>query len=137
KGESAILWHRDDLGSDVPTPAARDGVVYVVTDQKRRERVVAVDAVSGKDLWSVELPKIRGGQISSSPLIAANHLYVLRENGVTEIVGPLDSKTPTVLHSNALPDTEISTVASPVPVDDGLLIRTRNFLYRINSGGAE
>ena len=35
KGKDAIVWFRDDLGSDVPTPAAAQGRVYVVSEKAR------------------------------------------------------------------------------------------------------
>lgn len=131
KGRNSIVWHRDDLGSDVPTPAIHNGRVYFASDNKMSKgKITAVDVESGKDIWSVQLPKARVS-FSSSPLVAGNHLYVTGEDATTYVIGPLDSETPEVVASNRLDDSEPFTVASPVPVDGGLLQRTRHAIYRI------
>ena len=97
KGKDAILWFRDDLGSDVPTPAAHLGRAYVVSDGKSSKgTITCVNLANGKSEWTVKLPKSRGGY-SSSPLIAGNHLYVTQENGTTFVLGPLDEGQPAVV----------------------------------------
>lgn len=131
KGKEAIEWFRDDLGSDVPTPAALDGKLYVVSDFKtRRGKIACLDLTSGETLWDLQLPKSRDG-FSSSPLIAGNHLYVTAENAVTYVIGPLSAQQPQLVSTNRVADSEPFTVASPVPVEGSLLIRTRNALYRV------
>lgn len=129
KGDSAIAWFRDDLGSDVPTPAALDGRVYVVGD-KAKGLVSCLDLETGKTIWEKQLPKSRIGY-SSSPLVAGNHLYVTAENATTFVIGPLDRDEPDVVSVNELADSEPFTVASPVPVGDALLLRSRHQLYRV------
>ncbi|MGI9472803.1 MAG: PQQ-binding-like beta-propeller repeat protein [Rubripirellula sp.] len=131
KGKDAIAWFRDDLGSDVPTPAAHQGRVYVVGDGKRvRGTITCIDIETGKNIWTVQLAKSRDG-FSSSPLVAGNHLYVTQENGTTYVIGPLDAKQPEVLFENKIGDDAPFTVASPVPVDGNLLLRSKHSLYRI------
>ena len=130
KGQDAILWFRDDLGSDVPTPAAHQGRAYVVSDGKASKgTITCINLLNGKSLWTVELPKSRMGY-SSSPLLAGNHLYVIQENGTTFVIGPLDSGEPELIAENSIEDDEPFTVASPVPYHDSLLIRSRHKLYR-------
>ena len=129
KGEDSIVWFRDDLGSDVPTPAILDNNLYVVNDGKSNRGLVScLDLATGKTLWTVQTRKSRHG-FSCSPLVAGNHLYVTGENATTFVIGPLDSKMPELLESNELGDDEPFTVASPVPEKDSLIIRTRNSLY--------
>ncbi|WP_182867587.1 outer membrane protein assembly factor BamB family protein [Stieleria mannarensis] len=131
KGRDSIVWHRDDLGSDVPTPAIDGDRVYFAGDGKASKgKVSAVELETGKTLWTVQLPKSRIG-FSSSPLVAGNHLYVTGEDATTYVIGPLDSDTPDVVQTNRVADNEPYTVASPVPVEGGLLQRTRHALYRI------
>ncbi|MCA9136001.1 MAG: PQQ-binding-like beta-propeller repeat protein [Planctomycetales bacterium] len=131
KGRDSIVWHRNDLGSDVPTPAIDNGRVYFVSDSGGfKGKIVAVDVETGKDIWTVQLPKSRVGY-SSSPLVAGNHLYVTGEDATTYVIGPLDSEQPELVSSNRVADSEPFTVASLVPVDGGLLQRTRHELYRI------
>ncbi|MGI9467713.1 MAG: PQQ-binding-like beta-propeller repeat protein [Rubripirellula sp.] len=131
KGKDAILWFRDDLGSDVPTPAAHLGRAYVVSDGKSSKgTITCVNLANGKSEWTVKLPKSRGGY-SSSPLIAGNHLYVTQENGTTFVLGPLDEGQPAVVSKNVIADDEPFTVASPIPYQKSLLLRSRHKLYRI------
>ena len=131
KGKDAIAWVRDDLGSDVPTPAADDGRVYVVGD-KAKGKITCLDIETGKTLWSHQLPKPRGGlTFSSSPLVAGNHLYVTREDGLTYVIGPLDAAQPEVVSANEIADNDPYTVASLVPVGESLLLRSRHTLHRI------
>jgi outer membrane protein assembly factor BamB len=131
KGNDAILWFRDDLGSDVPTPAAHQGRAYVVSDGKSTKgTITCVNLATGKSEWEVKLPKSRGGY-SSSPLIAGNHLYVTQENGTTFVLGPLNADQPAVVSKNVISDDEPFTVASPIPYQESLLLRSRHKLYRI------
>ena len=131
KGTAAIAWFRDDLGSDVPTPAAEDGKVYVVGDGSQSKGMIqCLNAESGDTIWSVQLEKSRLGY-SSSPLVAGDHLYVTREDGATFVIGPLSSGEPKIVSKNEIADTEAYTVASPVAVNGDLLLRSRNRLYRI------
>ncbi len=127
KGKQAIAWMRDDLGSDVPTPAAIDGRVYLAGD---KGLISALDLQTGNTLWDLELPKSRVG-VSSSPLVADNHLYITREDATTYVIGPLDSSEPSVIATNQLADDEPFTVASLVPVEGGFLLRSKSTLYSI------
>lgn len=129
KGKDAIVWFRDDLGSDVPTPAAVDGRVYIVGD-KAKGLVSCLDIKTGKTIWELRLPKSRNGY-SSSPLVAGNHLYVTQENATTYVIGPLDADQPDVVSTNRVADDAPFTVASVVPAGKSLLLRSRSHLYRI------
>ncbi len=132
KGDESIIWFRDDLGSDVPTPAVQNGNVYLVGDGKaNRGQISCLDIETGKAKWQVQLPKSRQG-FSSSPLVAGNHLYVTQEDAVTYVIGPLDAENPAIVATNELGDNEPFTVASPVPAGDSLLIRTHDYLYRVS-----
>ena len=85
---------------------------------------------SGKTVWTVQLPKSRDG-FSSSPLVAGNHLYVTQENGTTYVIGPLDVDSPKLIATNTIGDSAPFTVASPIPVGNDLLLRSKRSLYRI------
>lgn len=128
EGEKAIAWFRDDIGSDVPTPASRDGKIYVCGD---KGEVSALDAETGETLWKVDLPRNRA-TYSSSPLLAGDYLYLTREDTVTFVVGPLSAEQPKLVATNELDDEARNTVASLVPVGSDLLLRSRESLYRIS-----
>jgi len=127
KGDKAILWTRDDIGSDVPTPATAGGIVYVCGD---KGLVTAIEAQTGKTIWDLTLAQSRHA-FSSSPLIAGDSLYVTRENAATYVIGPLSGKEPKLLATNELSDDQPFTLASFAPVDHGFVLRTKSHLYRI------
>jgi len=132
KGKDAIAWFHDQLGSDVPTPAAVDGKVFLVGDGKQNKGTVrCLNIETGKTVWTQQLEKSRSG-FSSSPLVAGDHLYVTRENGTTYVIGPLSSDQPAIVSTNQIADDENFTVASLVPIENDLLLRSRSHLYRIN-----
>jgi outer membrane protein assembly factor BamB len=127
QGDKAIAWVRDDIGSDVPTPAALDGRVYVCGD---KGVITAIKAETGETIWTLSLPQSRN-PFTSSPLIAGDSLYVTRENAATYVIGPLSAPQPKLIATNELADNEPHTVASLVAVDSGFLLRTKTKLYRI------
>jgi outer membrane protein assembly factor BamB len=90
KGDKAIAWFRDDIGSDVPTPASLEGRIYVCSD---KGLVSPLDAKTGETVWEVNLPQSRHA-FSSSPLVAAGNLYITREDATTFVIGPLSAKEP-------------------------------------------
>ncbi|MEM9369125.1 MAG: PQQ-binding-like beta-propeller repeat protein [Planctomycetota bacterium] len=129
----AIVWFRDDLGSDVPTPTIHgDTVIFVEDGKPAKGSVIGVSIQTGETQWTVEQPRSRHGY-SSSPLVADDRVYVTGEDGRVCVIGPLSSANPELLATNDLDDDDLYTVASPVPVDGGFLLRTRHFLYRINA----
>ncbi|MCM2369056.1 outer membrane protein assembly factor BamB family protein [Aporhodopirellula aestuarii] len=139
KGKDAIVWFRDDVGSDVPTPAARDGVLYVVSDGKRdKGTVYALSQKTGETLWTVQLPRTRQSY-SSSPLIAGDRLYVTGEDARTSVIAPLggteseNGGKAELVSTNEVADTQEYTVSSPISLGDRLALRTKNFLYLIGN----
>lgn len=133
KGSDSIIWYRDDLGSDVPTPAVSNGRVYLIEDGRPSLGLVScLDIETGKTLWTVQLPMPNSRiSFSSSPLIAGDNLYVTSETGTTYVVGPLNSPQPKLVSENSIDDDDQYTVASPAPAADSLLLRSRHNLYRV------
>ncbi|TWU16012.1 outer membrane biogenesis protein BamB [Allorhodopirellula heiligendammensis] len=132
EGQDAILWFRDDIGSDVPTPALRDGVVYMVSDVKHdKGTAYALSADTGETQWTVDLPRTRRSY-SSSPLVAGNRMYVTSEDAITQVVEPLGADAK-VIRTNEVADDEEYTVASLVPINGRLGLRTKNYFYLIGN----
>jgi outer membrane protein assembly factor BamB len=113
-GSERRVWKRDDTGTFVPTPAAHNGLVYVVRD---RGEVDCIEPATGRTVWSDAFPK-SSANFYSSPVIADGKLYAPREDGVV-FVASVDGKF-TLLAENAMGE---KVVASPVPVGNRLLIR--------------
>lgn len=124
-GKDAVAWFRDDLGSDAPTPAATDDEVYIARD---RGGLVCVDAKTGKDLWEARPPRSRHG-ITSSPLVAGDHVYLTYEDGTTVVIDRTNEGE--IVSINEAGTGEPFTIASLVPVGSDLLQRTRHRLLRI------
>lgn len=119
------LWEKHGLGADVPTPAVRDGRVYLLTD---RGRIACLDLQSGDELWSADLPKSRHSYFAS-PVLAGNLFYSAREDG-TVFVGRISDDGYEPLAENPMGE---DLVVGPVPVRGGLLIRGPEHLYRIGA----
>jgi outer membrane protein assembly factor BamB len=123
--KTARVWEkqRRGLGSDVPTPVVRAGRAYVLSDAGR---ITCLDMHSGDELWSDELPRNRN-KFFSSPVLGGDKLYAAREDG-TIFVGRVSDTGFELLAENEMGE---PTIAAPVPIDGGLLIRGREHLYRI------
>ncbi len=123
--ESARVWERQgrNLGSDVPTPAVRDGRAYVLGDAGR---IACIDIATGDEIWSSDLPKNRN-RFFSSPVLAGDKLYAAREDGAV-FVGRVKADGFELLAENEMGE---SIIAVPVPIRGGLLIRGREHLFRV------
>lgn len=120
---SHVLWHLNDAGADVPTPAAANGRFYVLRD--KAGEVVCRDVDTAEVVWSRSLPRNRNSY-SASPILAGGRLYCTREDGVTFV---LNAATGEIEAENPLGDE--FTVASPVCLDGQILLRTFEHLYCI------
>ncbi|QDS95409.1 outer membrane biogenesis protein BamB [Roseimaritima multifibrata] len=124
EGKDAIAWFRDDLGTDVPSPAARDGKIYLLRD---KDGLACLDAASGKTEWTTELPRSRLS-FTASPLVSDTHLYATREDGTTFVISLENHE---VVATNEAGSGEPFTVASLVPLNGDLLQRTPDQIVRI------
>ena len=118
-----VPWTRDNLGADVPTPAAVAGKAYVCTD---KGEVSCLDVQTGKTLWTGALEKNRNA-FSASPILAGGNIYLIREDGKTFVVAQGDAFK--IVAENEL-DGEF-VVASPVFADGRIYLRTLESLYCI------
>jgi outer membrane protein assembly factor BamB len=121
--QSHVLWTKHGNGSDVPTPTAADGRVYVLND---RGTLSCLDITTGQEIWSGQPEKHRSG-FSSSPILADGKIYITREDGKTFVLAQGDEFK--VLAANELDGTQ--TVATPTFIDGHILIRTDTHLYCI------
>lgn len=123
--ESARVWEKQGrgLGSDVPTPAVQGGRAYVLSDTGR---ILCLDVKTGDELWSDSLPRNRN-KYFSSPVIGGDKLYAAREDGVI-FVGRISENGFELLAENDMGE---PTIAAPVPIRGGLLVRGREHLFRI------
>ncbi len=121
--EKDFLWQKSDVGTDVATPVASDGVIYILGFNSV---VWCLDIKTGNQLWETTLPG-DGGVFYSSPTLAGNKLYICNDRG-SVYVCEVSPEGITVLHQTKFDD---SFVATPVLLRDRLLLRGTNYLYCI------
>ena len=121
--ETARLWEKKGIGTDVATPVSSDGKVYLVNF---KGKVWCLDIGTGREIWQTRLPKGEG-MFYSSPVLADDKLYFCRERGSVYVckVGLTGMQ---VLNETSFDD---FFVASPVLVDDKVLLRGEKNLYCI------
>jgi outer membrane protein assembly factor BamB len=128
---SHVAWVRTDLGSDVPTPAVKDGSIIVCTD---KGRVECLAAATGKTLAKTELPKNRNAY-SASPVIVEGRVIVTREDGESSVLAwPAASSGEPAAGPDAFKllgqgVVDEMTVATPVCVDGRIFLRTHDSLW--------
>ena len=108
------LWTRSDTGCFVPSPAVSDGKVYILRD---RGEVHCIDPKTGKSEWEDVFPRASSSYYGS-PTIAGTKLYAPREDGVILI-----ADISTGFKYLGQYDMGERVIASPVPVNDRILIR--------------
>lgn len=121
--KSNVAWFKDNLGTDVPTPAAHEGRVYLCTD---KGELACLNPLTGDVMWREQLPKSRHAY-SASPLVAGGHVYLTREDATTFVVKAGDQFE--LVSTNELPGEYV--VATPIAVDGRILIRAFDHLYCI------
>ena len=120
--DSHVAWVNHEISSDIPTPAAIDGKLYLATD---RGNIACLDIKTGKEIWSGNLAS-RRVSVSSSPILVDGKIYVIGEKGTTYVLEQGDSFK--ILAVNELDE---FTLASPVFTKNHILIRTYENLYCI------
>lgn len=118
-------WLKRGVGADVPSPVVADGKVFVLGD---KGEVSCLDLESGDVIWEDRLPR-SNVKYYSSPLLAGGNLYCLRQDGTLFVVSAGDQFE--LVAENELGD---ESVATPIPVDGTLLVRTRHKLFRFGTG---
>jgi len=122
--ETHRLWKREDIGSFIPTPGEFKGRAYVIDD---RGTIDCINPLTGETIWRGVFPKGKGN-FYASPLIAGEHLYAAREDGIVfvlslkdefEIISEIDMKD--------------AIIASPIAISDRLLIRTGRYLFCVGN----
>jgi outer membrane protein assembly factor BamB len=114
-------WMREDTGAFVPTPATRDGKVYVLSD---RGQLDCLDPQTGKTLWSETLPR-SSSNFYGSPLLAHGLMYAVREDG-SALVLQLGGEGASIIAERKFED---RVIASIVPAANRLFFRGEKYLY--------
>ncbi len=118
--KSHRLWERDDFGVFVASPIAYEGRVYLL---RNKGGVVCLDPATGKPFWEADLPRAADAYYAS-PVIAGGILYAAREDGM--VFAARVGERFELLGENAM---EEQILASPIPFDGHLLIRSESHLF--------
>lgn len=120
--QSHLAWFRDNLASDLPSPAANDGRLYMLGDRGQFE---CIDIQTGKTLWSGELAN-RRATFSASPVLVDGKIYLTSDSGTTFVLQQGDEFK--LLATNELGE---FTLATPVFSRNQILIKTFKTLFCI------
>lgn len=120
--KSHRVWDRDDVGVFVPALAEYEGRIYLL---RNRGGVACLDPKTGETIWEDAFPKERSSYYSS-PVIANGVLYAARQDGTVFSARVGDEFE--FLGENPMGE---QIIASPVPVNNRLLIRGDDHLFCI------
>lgn len=114
------LWERDDFGVFAASLIAHEGRVYLL---RNKGGVVCLDPKTGKPFWETAFPKAAAAYYAS-PVIAGGILYAAREDGM--VFAARVGENFQLLGENDMGE---QILATPVPFDGRLLIRTAKSLF--------
>jgi outer membrane protein assembly factor BamB len=117
--DTHVLWDAAKGIGSKPTPLLIDGLIYNVHDAGVAS---CIDAETGEALWTERF----GGLFSGSPLAAGQYIYWFDHDGSCYVTR--QGREFELVAKNRLDD---GCMATPVPLADSLLVRTRSALYRI------
>jgi len=123
--EKDFLWVKNGIGTDVATPVVRDGKIYVLGFNGK---LWCLDILTGNELWQASLPG-GSGVFYSSPTLAGDNLYICSDEG-TFYVCEISSSGIQILNQTKFDD---NFVATPVLVQDRILLRGTRYLYSIGN----
>lgn len=114
------LWENTDFGVFASSLIAYEGRVYLL---RNKGGIVCLDPATGKPFWEVQLPKDASAYYAS-PVIAGGILYAAREDGM--VFAARVGQEFKLLGENDMGE---QILATPVPFDGRLLIRSSKKLY--------
>ena len=117
--DTHVDWKQSKQIPTMPSPVIVGNRIYLVSDGGVAQ---CFDTATGDVVWKKRI----GGKFSASPLYADGRIYLCSHDGLTTVIAPGDEFRE--LAENQL---DGQLMASPVVVDNDLLLRTDTSLYRI------
>ncbi len=125
--KSHRLWRHPRRQSNIGSGVVVDGHLYRTAS---RGELICMDPATGERLWNGRPAK---GQIWSSVVYAAGHLFVMNQKGTTIVFRPDPGKL-VVVAKNELSE---STNSTPAISDGEIFLRTHEHLYCVVPKGEE
>ena len=119
-GTDKVAWQDSKRIPAKPSPLLLDGRLFVISDGGITTCFRAAD---GTILWNGRID----GNYSASPVFADGHIYVASEEGKVTVFSPGDSYTEVATNQ-----IEGSIMASPIPLNGALLLRSDTAVYRFH-----
>jgi outer membrane protein assembly factor BamB len=114
-----VAWRIGKNASHTPSAVVAGDEVYFVSDGGF---ATCADLKTGKVHWTERL----GGNFSASPVVAEGRVYIPSEAGVVFVF-----KAGTAYELLAKNDLGERTLASPAPIEQGVILRSESHLWRI------
>tara|TARA_R110002095_G_scaffold44778_1_gene40309 strand:- start:982 stop:2268 length:1287 start_codon:yes stop_codon:yes gene_type:complete len=118
--ESHVKWIEQKGIPSKPSQLLIDGLLYMVDD---KGIATCLDAENGQEIWKERMER---SSFSASPIYADGKIYASDREGVTRVFVP--GKEYKELAANKL---DAGCVASLAVAGKSIILRTENFLYRI------
>src|SRR5262245_57804046 len=83
KGGPTMVWKITGLGEGYSTPSIAKGRIYLMGTSDKEERLIALDAKDGSQLWATPIGTKTGGYAApkSTPTFDDDLLYVISSDG--------------------------------------------------------
>ncbi len=118
--DTHVAWKQLKSMPQRCSPLLVGELLFVVN---RNGIATCLEAKTGKLVWKERLR----GRYSASPIYAKNRVYLFNEDATTTVIRP--ARKLTVVATNALAEQPL--LATPAVDGNALIIRTENYLYRI------
>lgn len=121
---SNLVWKKTKGTAYVPTPVAKDGLIFWVTDKEGL--AICADAKTGEEIWNERLGG--GAEISASMVMIDGKIYVVNEKGTAYVYAAAQEFQ--LLARNELNE---DVYATPAVADGRLYIRGAKHLFCIGA----
>ena len=125
--DDRVLWRKKVLSSDATTAVVHgDKVIQLADRGKKRGAVICLEAKTGKELWSGQLPK-SPSTYYASPIIVGSQICFAREDGAVFIAEIGDEGMKEVAEHKI----GEALIASPIFENGSLILRSPKHLWCI------
>ncbi|MCP4191290.1 MAG: PQQ-like beta-propeller repeat protein [Planctomycetaceae bacterium] len=121
--DSHVVWKQFKSMPARCSPLLVGDLLFVVN---RDGIATCLEAKSGNPVWKQRLP----GRYSASPIYVTDRIYLFNEDATTTVIRP--DRELDVVATNPLSSQRL--LATPAIDGDAMIIRTEDFLYRIENG---